>query len=498
MPAPDGATPGTALADLPVVFAGYGSAPALEYDDYASLDVTGKAELVFTHEPQERDAASRFAGRGPTVLVAREQGARRPLEGRPPVLVVQDPSHRRDDAGPGRGRGIRRRRTSGYRCCAWTGPGCGGRWANRSDAEARAIDRDLVPRSRELPDVRISYTGTLVKVHHTVRNVVGLLRGRDPARAGEAVVVGAHYDHLGIGGRSWIPRTHGADPQRCRRQRLRHGGDHGDRAGGRGSRRPFPRTLVFVAFAGEELGLLGSAHYVQDPAMPLARTVAMLNLDMIGRPHGRKTISGLQAVPAYQAVVDASAASTPLSVAAFEEPAGAGSSDDTSFLLQRSRASRSSRGSTRITTGRPTTGRRSSRWGARRWRRSRTIARRLANRTDTPGLVVAEAASPATAAPGRATVEPVGGGYGPDFGSIPDFATSTKQVRFADVRDGSPAARAGLRRGDVLVRFGDADIRNLYDFTFALRGHRPGDQVHVVVVRNGQRMEADVTLGARE
>ena len=82
-----------------------------------------------------------------------------------------------------------------------------------------------------------------------------------------------------------------------------------------------------------------------------------------------------------------------------------------------------------------------------------------------------------------------GGGYGPYFGSIPDFGQSENGVRFSDVQPNSPAAKAGLKGGDVLVKFGDKKILNLYDFTDALRSSKIGDVVKVTVT--ARRKAAD-------
>jgi S1-C subfamily serine protease len=90
-----------------------------------------------------------------------------------------------------------------------------------------------------------------------------------------------------------------------------------------------------------------------------------------------------------------------------------------------------------------------------------------------------------------------GGGYGPYFGSIPDFGSPPHGVRFSDVHDASPAAKAGLKAGDVLVEFDGKLIDNLYDFTYALRQHKPGDKVKVKVMRNGAPVVADVVLEKR-
>ena len=90
-----------------------------------------------------------------------------------------------------------------------------------------------------------------------------------------------------------------------------------------------------------------------------------------------------------------------------------------------------------------------------------------------------------------------GRGYGPYFGSVPDFAPVESGVKFADVREGSPAGKAGLRGGDILIEFGEREIKNLYDFTYALRASKVGQQVEVMVLRDGKRVSALVTLERR-
>jgi C-terminal processing protease CtpA/Prc len=90
-----------------------------------------------------------------------------------------------------------------------------------------------------------------------------------------------------------------------------------------------------------------------------------------------------------------------------------------------------------------------------------------------------------------------GGGYGPYFGSIPDMAGDVKGVRFADVRAGSPAAKAGLKGGDVMISFDGKKVDSLYDYTFALRQKKPGDVVKVRVMRGSEAVDVEVTLEAR-
>jgi Zn-dependent M28 family amino/carboxypeptidase len=200
---------------------------------------------------------------------------------------------------------------------------------------ARAIDRDLVPRSKPLPETTVRYVEHLAHNRRTVGNVVGILPGSDPARAGEAVVLGAHYDHVGLGGHnSAAPELTGE---------IHNGAD--DNASGTASiieiarqaaqsRPRFPRTLIFIAFAAEERGLLGSAFYVRNAPFPIENTIAMLNLDMVGRSRGAVDISGIETGPALEGDL-ADAMRTIPDLRVMREGPGAGRSDDSSFISRR-------------------------------------------------------------------------------------------------------------------------------------------------------------------
>jgi hypothetical protein len=487
------------LDDLPVVFAGYGiSAPALNYDDYASVDVHGKAVIVFSHEPQEHDEKSRFEGRTLTThsltlnkaMTARSRGARL-------LLSVSDPTHEKDEAPYAGFRRdpqaedygipvlrVQRDRIAPF-IAAW-----------KLDEVAKEIDARGAPRSRALEGATVDYTEHLAKTRRTVRNVIGVLPGG--ARKDEAVVIGAHYDHLGLGGR------HSMNPNLA--GQIHNGAD--DNASGTAAlieiartaaanRARFARTTVFIAFAGEELGLIGSAQYVNDPLVSLDKTAAMLNLDMVGRPRGRIMVSGVETAPALAADLDAAAATVQrLEVKRFQEGAGVGASDDTSFAVKKVPAIGFFSGF-HSDYHRPTDD----------WERiepagaasvatlAYELAARLASRPDRPTYV-------AKAAPsnhGTATGGDAGSlaGYGPYFGSVPDFGDADGGVKFAEVRDNSPAAKAGLKAGDVMVNFDGKPIRTLYDFTFALREKKPGDEVEVKVMRGGQPLTVKVALTTR-
>jgi hypothetical protein len=295
------AEPPPALTDVAIVFAGYGiSAPALQYDDFAGLEVRGAAVLVLTHEPQEHDDRSVFDGRNLTPGAAIAQKAREARErGARLLMVVEDPSHASDRA---------------TRAAWWTDPQSENmgipvvRVARDRIAEAvpeldldrvaTTIDLTLQPQSRRLEGARLSYVEYRARFTARLQNIVGIRRGTDPALAGEAVVIGAHYDHIGRGGAlAEAPQSAG---------QIHNGAD--DNASGvaalleiarAAARTPsrFHRSLVFVAFAGEELGLRGSEHYTTSPPIALDRTRAMINLDMVGRARGRVLVGAFGRLP---------------------------------------------------------------------------------------------------------------------------------------------------------------------------------------------------------
>ena len=330
--------PSASLENVPLVFAGYGLAvPSLGYDDYAKVDVSNKAVLIFSHEPQERDPNSRFNGTRPmpqTTLEAKAALAR--SHGARALIVVSDPTHKVDEAQYALFKAdpeaesqpipvLRVRRDEMKPLIdAWG-----------LDALAAQIDRDLEPRSRPIAGGAVTYVEYLARNRRMVRNVVGVLPGADAQKAKEAIVIGAHYDHVGLGGRlSVTPEA----------REIHNGAD--DNASGTAAlmemaraamtqRARFPRTLVFVAFAGEERGLLGSAHYTTTPPVAMGSTITMLNLDMVGRANGAVDVSGLELSPSLEADLRAAADASGDQLRIRREGPGAGRSDDSSFIERR-------------------------------------------------------------------------------------------------------------------------------------------------------------------
>lgn len=324
----------------------------------------------------------------------------------------------------------------------------------------------------------------------TGRNVVGLLPGADPALREEAVVVGAHYDHLGRGESfSLAPDARGF---------VHNGAD--DNASGVAAllaiarslaEGPRPaRTAVFVAFTGEELGLLGSAAYTANPAVPLADTRAMLNLDMVGRlGAGPLLVYGTGTAEELEALVVAAGAAE--GVELLRHPDGYGPSDHTSFYARDVPVLHL------FTNVHGDYHRPSDDWekvdvegvarvGALGARIVREVAARPAALTLRRG-----AGTPPAAGGGSRS------GYGAYLGTVPDFTPVEHGVRLSGVRTGSPAEQAGLRAGDVIVAMDDDEVADLHAYTAALRARGPGREVRITVLRGGARVTVRAVLGTR-
>jgi len=484
-----------------VVFAGYGiTAPEYNYDDYAGIDAHGKFVVVLQHEPQEFDEKSVFDGKVYTdhsQPYSKAANARK--HGAASVILVWDRVNHETENGkeslePFGG-------TSGPTDAlipfvqvkenvveAWVR----GAGKDLTDIE-KGINADLKPRSFVIPGIEVRENVDVERVVKTVHNVVGYL----PGQTDEYVIIGAHYDHLGLGGPySLAPSLNGT---------VHPGAD--DNASGTSavielarhfSALPKPkRGIVFMTFAGEELGLLGSGYYASHPELPLAKAVAMINMDMIGRVRdGKLYVGGAGTGTTLRQDLDALTPHFPQLHVDYSDNSGYGSSDHTSFTTKQVPVLFFFSG-----------------LHADYHKPSDTWEKIDANAAIEVVKLVADVTDRLDSDPGRpqyVRVEPKdnphagvasagsGSGYGPYFGSIPDFAEPPRGVRFADVTPGSPAAKAGLKAGDILVKFGSDAIQNLYDFTYALRAHKAGDEVEVEVLRGNASLVAKVQLTERK
>jgi Zn-dependent M28 family amino/carboxypeptidase len=362
-------------------------------------------------------------------------------------------------------------------------------------------------------------------------NVVGILDGSDPILKNEVVVVGAHYDHLGRGGEGSLAPKEGE---------IHHGAD--DNASGVAGvlelartfseQRPRPRrTIVFIAFSGEEEGLLGSNYYVNHPIVPLANTVAMINMDMIGRMKDNKLIvGGVGTAQEWRQTITAANASERIRVTATP-----GSSGD----ISKTSTSGTGGGVPMVTgiNGRPIVSLAfeksfdlslsedgygpsdHSSFYAKQipvfffWTgthedyhkpsdtadkidyadeaRILVLVARIVRDVDANDKrpVYAVAKSEST---GRST------GFRVYLGTIPNYADSNDGLLLDGVRDDSPAAQAGIKAGDKIVKLAGRDVHNVYDYTYALGEMKAGQEYEVELLRGGERLKLKITPAARK
>jgi len=542
---------GSGNFDLPLVFVGYGiTAKDEKYDDYAGVDVKGKAVIVLRHEPQQGNPHGIFGGKGNSqfapfkrkVSNAYEHGAaaiifctdeadirkqidnlRKRIVATEDALAAEiakfkavasadgetwkkhqeemarltddlkkfgeqlqsadDPLLPFEGAGPegteGREFPVLAVRRSVLDPVLQASLG-----QNLSQLE-KEIDRGPAPRSRELAGWKILGQTSVERQEAEVKNVVGVLEGEGPL-ADETIVIGAHYDHLGMGGAgSAAPGV----------KEIHNGAD--DNGSGttvlieiardlvaRSREKKLPRRIVFIAFTGEERGLIGSARYIRNPLFPLDKTVAMLNLDMVGRLQDEKLIvHGTGTATEFDALADRFGKAYGFEIT--KKPSGFGPSDHSSFYGAKVPVLFFFTGSHKDY-HRPTDDfDKLNIVGMRRIGQMVTeIAITLATAPQRPSFVETKGGDPTLG----------GGGDRPYFGSIPDFAGEESGYALSGVTKGGPAERGGLRAGDVIVQFGESKIGNLEDFDSALRKFKAGDKVPIVVKRGGESVRLEVTL----
>jgi Tol biopolymer transport system component len=488
-------SPGEFAGEL--VFAGYGiEAPEIGYRELDGLDLKGKVVLVLRYEPQERDEASPFDGKRPSrwsamrykVLQARERGAAAVVFVTGPL---QDDGKDRIPAlkndGPESPAGLPVVQVKLSVARGWLAPA-----GIDLDAFQRDVDRDLTPRSRAT-GLRLSGRVALEPLYTDAENVAGVIPGAG-ALAGDYLVLGAHYDHLGMGGeRSMRPNIsaihNGADDNASGVASILS-------LGGRLKRRmaatPSHRTIILAFFSGEEVGLAGSAAFVRNPPCPLDRTTAMVNLDMVGHLRDDTLIAlGSDSAPEWSDEIARAAVAVPgLKVSSHGD--GYGPSDQTSFYASSIPVLHLFTGATeQYHTPDDKADTVDAAGAARVARFTLALATDLA-RDPARLTLVRSTAGPGMTGDSR--------GYGAYLGTVPDYRAMEATeggVLLADVRAGGPADRAGIKGGDRIVEMAGTRIENLYDMTYALQDHKPGDTIDVVVVRGGERLTLRATLGDR-
>jgi Tol biopolymer transport system component len=486
----------------PVVFAGYGLSipgqPGEGYHSYAGLDVTNKIVLVLRYvpesvEPKRRQELNRYAGLRYKALIAREHGAKA-------LLVVTGPNSPNagklaplafDTSLAGSGI-VAASISSNVATALFSGSGKD----LKSLQTALDSENPHAEGGFEIPHVRLRIATAVQPIRKADRNVLACLDPVSPGPARDYLLVGAHYDHLGFGETGAMLRQ-GEDGQ------IHPGAD--DNASGVAAvlelaaalaaehdRHPetFQRGILFGLWSGEELGLVGSSYFAEHPPVAWSHLVAALNFDMVGRLRDNKLIlQGVGSSTAWRRIIEKRNVPAGFDLTLQDDPYLP--TDATAFYPKGAPVLNFFTGS-HEDYHRPTD--RADRINYPGLERIALFAR---------GIILDLVRSPvpldyAKVAPSSSSEMGQRENLRAYLGTIPDYTTEVAGVKLSGVRTGSPAEKAGLRGGDVIIEFAGQQIKNIYDYTYALDAVKIGQPASLVVLRNGQPTRLQATPEARK
>lgn len=508
---PLGYSPNVDIPSTDIVFAGFGVvAPEANYDDYGSLYVKDKIVLMFDSTPDAGNPHSAFARFNihTKASIAKDKGAKAIIliaadndfkndrlprliydrtlgETALPVVGIMR-SHAAELLGAADEKGVTALEV--FLSNKTKAPGTQGEtWK----APSEPFDRDL----KATAQLKIN----LAKKQVDAYNVIGILEGTHHNLKNEAIIIGAHYDHLGHGGSGSLA-SNSTD--------IHYGAD--DNASGTSAvlelarrfakQKNNKRTIIFVAFGGEEEGLLGSKYYVNNPVWPLDNTVAMINLDMVGRLKDNKlTIGGIGTASDWKEMITlqnqsrfqevqygggrngsnigiAAGYTQPFELSLNED--GFGPSDHSSFYGKQIPVLFFFTG-THTDYHKPSDT--ADKIDYRGLRRITDYVGEIIKSVDQnhfkPTYAVAKASAPMGQV--RLTVS---------LGTIPSYGDTTDGMVLDGVRENSPAAKAGLKAGDKVMKLAGKDVRNAMDYTYVLGSMKAGEEYQVEIIRGTERM----------
>ena len=479
---------GTKKVEGQIVFAGYGiSAPKLNYDDYAGIDVKDKIVLVMRYNPEYDNPHSKFDEYSTfrqKATVARDKGAKG-------IIFVNGHFPKDDDD-----KLIEFRYDRGSLLKDISAIHIKREYVDQLfkskgldfSEYQKSISENKTPMSFEFEKSKILNLETEVnEIEKQSWNVAGYLEGSDPKLKNEYVVIGGHFDHLGYGETGSLYR--GSDKQ------IHNGAD--DNASGTTGvlelaekfsslKNNLKRSMIFVTFSGEELGLLGSNYFVNSSVIPANQMISMINMDMIGRLDEEKklVVHGTGTSTIWKDLLN-NKNSYDLKLTFNDE--GFGPSDHSSFYGKQIPVLFFFTG-THTDYHRPSDDAEKINYDGQEnvLRFVYDVASNITNNDSKPEYVNVP----------RKESENMGG-WKVYVGTIPDYSTNVEGFKLSGVSEGGPAQKGGLKGGDIMIKFGDKKITNIYDYVYALKEFVPGDKVDVVVLRDGKEMTFHLILGAR-
>jgi len=465
--------------DAPVVFAGFGfdmNQDSIEWNDYAGINVEGKWVMFFRADPEPDNSESAFipfSDIRSKILTAKDKGASGVLLITPKSMEKEDklmPLVVENNEVTAGIPAINITRATADQLLRSTG--------FPVDSLDAMIIREKQPKSFELNGTLSAVTEVNQEKHLTV-NVVAMLKGSDPELSDQYLVVGGHYDHLGMGGPnsgSRMPDTNA----------VHNGAD--DNASGTAMVIELARTLaaqgaparsiIFVAFSAEEMGLLGSKYFVDNAPVPANAIKAMFNFDMVGRFDKEKnsiSVSGTGTSVEADSILLRYEKDLPFTVV--HSPDGYGPSDHAAFYAANIPVFYFNTGvHTDYHTPFDDTNLLDFDSEARLGDFALAVIESVA---DAPNSLVFQE-SGSKVASGR-----TGRKLKVTLGIMPDFAGSEKKgLRVDGVTSGKPAERGGMIKGDVITSINGLKVENIYEYMSRLSKLKHGQTITVEVLRD--------------
>ncbi|UCG53829.1 MAG: M28 family peptidase [Candidatus Latescibacterota bacterium] len=485
-----------------VVFAGYGlkvpGEGAAGYDSYAGLDVKDKIVLVLRHVPEDvemerRQELNHYAGLRYKAMVARENGAKA-------ILVVTGPnSHNAGELVPLKF--DQSSQSSGILAVSVNGDVADQLFAG-SGKTLKDVQTGLDKENPhfegafDLPGVTVKLAASVERERSSDQNIIGVIPPADEEEDAEFVMIGAHYDHIGHG-------DIGSLADKDQRNQIHNGAD--DNASGtslvmeiaasladerQGNPQAFRRGLIVALWSGEEMGIIGSSYFAENPPVPLEKIVAYVNFDMVGRLRENKlTLQGAGSSNTWSGLIEKRNVAAGFDLTIQKDPY---LPTDASAFYPRGVPVLSFFTGVHDDYNKPTDDPETLEYDGmvRIAKLARSMIKDLIIVPERPDYVKVEKSKQQTGMSGEMRAY---------LGTVPDFASDDVEgVKLSGVRAGGPADKAGIQGGDIIVEFAGQNITNIYDYSFALRGVKIGEPVTIVVLRDGERVTFTVTPEARE
>jgi Zn-dependent M28 family amino/carboxypeptidase len=481
----------------PVVFAGYGlvvpESQNFGYDSYVGLDVKDKVVVVLRYFPEDTDLKTRailarYSDLRYKAMAARQRGARA-------LLVVTGPRS------PNAGATVPMTfdtalAGSGIVAASISGEAARAIFAAAPDRTLEDVQKSLDTGNPHatgfaIPNVTVTVTAAVERQKQTARNVVAYLPASGPTTGVEEpwIALGAHYDHLGRGasGNSLAGKDEAG--------RIHHGAD--DNASGTAAvlaiaeamaKEPRRRNILLAFWSAEEIGLIGSNAFVNNPPVPVDQIAAYLNFDMVGRMVDNKlTVQATGTSPVWNRVIEQANVMAGFDLVLQPDPY---QPTDVATFNGASVPALSFFTSTHTDYHRPgdTADKINYEDLDRIVEFATAIVKRLSDTPDAPQFTKVEQQSETGSRAGVRVFT----------GTIPDYATNVKGLLLGGVIGGGPAEKAGLQKGDVIIEIAGQSIANIYDYTYALELLKVGEPVKIIYLRGDERRETTLTPGARK